>query len=438
MNYRTIAEQIFLAGIDSVLPEKLITKMMALKKNNLIIGHLNFSLKTIKSIYVIGAGKASAMMGAEIEKILGNRITEGYIVVKYGHSCKLKYVNVKEAGHPVPDSNGFKATRAIMEIACKANKNDLVICLLSGGGSALLADFPDGSSEEEQIILNDLLVRCGADIKEINTVRKHLSGVKGGQLARSVYPAALVNLMLSDVPGNSPEIIASGPTYPDSSTFNDAIRILKKYNLSDVIPAPFMNYLMKGVHGLIPETPKPGDPVFTGSYNFLIGTNKTAIEAARDKANQLGLNTIIIDNDLHGEVAKAALFLVETALHFKKDHSIAKPACLLFGGETTIAVSGQGQGGRNQHLALSCAVLLQNHSGVTILAAGTDGSDGPTDAAGAVVDSDTSPSALLQNIDPAKYFNEFDSYHFFKKAGGHIITGPTGTNVMDIVVVIVE
>jgi len=438
MDHRTIAEQVFLVGIASVLPERLITKIMALNDNRLVIGHLNFTLETIENIYVIGAGKASALMGAEVEKILGNRITEGYIVVKYGHSCKLKYIRVKEAGHPIPDSNGFKAAQEILKIANKATEKDLVICLLSGGGSSLLADYPEGSSEKELIILNDLLVRSGAGIEEMNTVRKHLSRVKGGKLACNIFPATLVNLMLSDVPGDSPEIIASGPTYPDSSTFNNAINIIGKYNLRDAVPTKLMDYLTKGAQGLKPETPKPGDTVFKKTYNFLIGTNRTALEAAKVRANQLGLNTIIINGNLKGDVVKTSLYMVETALRFKKDNSITKPACLLFGGETTIAVSGQGLGGRNQHLALLCAILLQNQTGITLLAAGTDGSDGPTDAAGAVVDSDTSPSALLKNIDPAKHLREFDSYHFFKKAGGHIITGPTGTNVMDIVVVIVQ
>jgi glycerate-2-kinase len=438
MDNKTIAEQIFLAGIDSVLPERLITKVMALTDNLLVIGHLNFSLETIENIYVIGAGKATATMALGIEKILGNRITEGHIVVKYNHSCELKYITVSEAGHPVPDSNGFKATQEILKIAYKATEKDLVICLISGGGSALLADYPDGSSEKELIILNNLLVRSGADIEEMNTVRKHLSHVKGGRLASAVFPATLVNLMLSDVPGDSPEIIASGPTYPDSSTYSKAINVIGKYNMQDAIPPQLMDYLTMGVKGLIPETPKPGDTVFKKTYNFLIGTNKTALEEARNKAMQLGLNAIIIDGDLKGDVVKTALYLVETALRFQKDDTIAKPACLLFGGETTIAVSGQGLGGRNQHLALTCAVLLQNHTGITLLAAGTDGNDGPTDAAGAVVDSDTSPAAQLKNIDPAKYLSEFDSYHFFTKAGGHIITGPTMTNVMDIVVVIAQ
>jgi glycerate 2-kinase len=438
MNHRTIAEQVFLAGVESVLPDRLITKEMSLKDNCLFIGHLNFSLEVIDNIYVIGAGKASAMMAAEVEKILGNRITEGHIVVKYGHSCKLKYIKVSEAGHPVPDSKGFKATKTIMKIAGMATRNDLVICLLSGGGSALLPDFPEGSSPEEMILVNDLLINSGACISEINAVRKHLSIVKGGQLARAVCPATLVSLILSDVPGDPLDVIASGPTTPDPTTFKQAIAVLEKYNLFPSLSGGILKYLHEGEMGSRPETPKPGDPVFEKVYNLLIGTNSLALEAAKRKAAELKLDPYIIDNELQGDSSSVAEYIVETSLKYQNDKNVKKPVCLLFGGETTIKMTGRGLGGRNQHFALISAMLLQNHPGITILSAGTDGTDGPTGAAGAVVDSETLPGALLKNIDPAKYLREFDSYHFFKKVGSHIITGPTMTNVMDIIVVIVE
>jgi glycerate-2-kinase len=438
MNHRTIAEQIFLAGIDSVLPERLITKEMTLKDNHLCIGHLNFSLELIDNIYVIGAGKASAMMAAAVEKILGNRISEGHIVVKYGHSCKLKFITVSEARHPVSDSNGFKATEKILKIADKANRNDLVLCLLSGGGSALLPDFPEGSSPEEMITVNNLLINSGACIKEINAVRKHLSLVKGGQLARAICPATLVSLILSDVPGDLLDVIASGPTTPDPTTFRQALDVLDKFNLTAHIPVGILKYLDDGSAGIRPETPKPLDPVFERTNNLLIGTNKIALEAAKQKAFEYNINAVIIDDQLQGDTTTVAGYIVETSLNFKNDKSEVKPVCLLLGGETTVKMTGKGLGGRNQHLALLSAILLQNNPGITILSAGTDGTDGPTGAAGAVVDSDTLRASLSKNIDHEKYLREFDSYHFFKKAGGHIITGPTMTNVMDIIVVIVE
>jgi len=437
INYRKIAEQIFLAGVESVLPERLIANVMSLRDNNLKIGSMNFSLGEIENIYVIGAGKASAMMGEEVEKILGDCITEGHIVVKYGYSCKLKYIDVTEAGHPVPDSNGFRATREIIKIAGTAGCNDLVICLLSGGGSSLLSDAPEGCSPQDMSKVNELLVTSGASISEINAVRKHLSDIKGGHLARIVYPAALVNLILSDVPGDQLDVIASGPTVPDPTTYFQALTVLDIYGLTTLIPNGVLTILKDGEMGKRPETPKIGDPVFGITHNILVGSNRLSLEAAKYRALEFNINAIIIDDKLQGDVSTVAEYLVETALKFKNDEDEVKPVCLLFGGETVVKVNGRGKGGRNQHLALLSALLLQNKPGITILTSGTDGNDGPTEAAGAVVDSDTIASALLKGIDPEKYLNDFDSFHFFKKAGGHIITGPTMTNVMDIIVVLV-
>jgi glycerate 2-kinase len=437
MNHRAIAEQIFIAGVKSVIPDRLIFNTLALKNESLIIGDLNFALGKIDKIYIVGAGKASAIMAAGIEKILGERITEGHIIVKYGHSCKLKYLTVTEAAHPIPDSNGFNATKAILEIASKAKSNDLVICLLSGGGSALLTDFPEGSSPEEMMAINNLLVNSGACITEINAVRKHISAVKGGQLARAIHPASLVSLILSDVPGDPIDVIASGPTAPDPSTFSQAMSVFKKYNIISSVPGAIFKYLQDGEKGNRPETPKPGDPVFENTFNLLIGTNRLALEAAKKKALEFNINTHIIDDQLQGNIRSVSEYIVDTSLKFQNDKRETKPVCLLFGGETTVKMTGKGQGGRNQHLALLCAILVQNHPGITILSAGTDGNDGPTNAAGAVVDSKTIPTARSKKIDPVKYITDFDSYHFFKKVRGHIITGPTMTNVMDIIVILI-
>jgi glycerate-2-kinase len=287
------------------------------------------------------------------------------------------------------------------------------------------------------IIVNDLLVNSGAAISEINAVRKHLSVIKGGQLARVVYPAILVSLILSDVPGDDLSVIASGPTVPDPTTYLQALSVLDAYGLTRLVPRCIHSYLKEGVSGMRPETPKPGDQVFKNTFNLLIGSNKTALDAAKSKALEFNINSVIIDTQLQGDVASVAEYLVETALRFKNDQNEIKPVCLLFGGETTINVKKKGKGGRNQHLALLCAVLLKEHPGIAILAAGTDGNDGPTDAAGAIVDSDSYVTGLSSGIHPGKFLDSFDSYHFFKKTGGHIITGPTKTNVMDIIVVIV-
>lgn len=432
------AEKIFLAGVRNVLPEKLIGNMIATDGNIIRIRDYKFSLENTGNIYLIGAGKASAAMAHYAENILGDRITGGHVVVKYGHSCKLKKVIVTEAGHPVPDQNGFKATEEIVRIARSAGENDLVLCLISGGGSALLADLPEHLLPEELYIVNNLLIRSGASIHEINSVRKHLSRVKGGQLAREVWPATLVTLILSDVPGNAPDVIASGPTVPDTSTFSDAFKTIEKYELSTDITAGVLNYLRAGVAGLHPETPKPGDPVFSRTINLVAGTNLNALEGCRVYAESIGFNTFVVDIEMQGDTVHAAHSVIDTALYYQNNNDIKKPVCLLYGGETTLKVDGNGTGGRNQHLALAAAVRLQKHPGITVLSAGTDGTDGPTDAAGAVVDSGTISRAESKTGDPEKYLEEFDSYNFFRKAGGHIITGPTFTNVMDIIVVLIE
>jgi len=249
MNYRSVAEELFLAGVDAVLPERLINKTMSVKNNCLFINDLILNLDSYEHVYLIGAGKASALMGAEVEKILGENISEGHIVVKYGHACEMKRIKVTEAGHPVPDSNGFKATREILKISGSAGSNDLVICLLSGGGSALLSDCPDGVYPEEMMKLTTLLVNSGASIREINAVRKHMSKVKGGQLARAVYPGTMVTLILSDVVGDPLDVIASGPTVPDPTTFQQALEVLRKYNLTGSLPAGIINYLSEGAEG---------------------------------------------------------------------------------------------------------------------------------------------------------------------------------------------
>lgn len=438
MSHRTSAEKIFTAGVRSVLPEKLVTGHMKLKDRTLTIHERSFCLDDFGAIYIIGAGKASAAMAHYAETILGDRITGGHVVVKYGHSCKLKKIEVTEAGHPIPDSNGFRATREILKIARQAGEKDLVICLISGGGSALLADLPERLLPEDLYIVNNLLIRCGASIDQINCVRKHLSQIKGGQLTREVWPATLVSMILSDVIGNPLDVIASGPTVPDSSSFSDALQVIRDYQLTGDLTAGILNYLNDGLAGIYPETPKPGDPIFAKTFNILAGTNLTALEAARSTAVDLGYNTMIIDSEIHGDVNTVAGLILDKVEYYRQKEEFLKPACLLFGGEPTVRILGNGLGGRNQHLALTLALRIQDIPGITLLSAGTDGTDGPTDVAGAVVDSGTVRQAMARNKDPGTYLSEFDSYNFFKATGGHIRTGPTFTNVMDLVIAILE
>ena len=438
MNSRAAAEKIFMAGVRSVLPGKLVTDVLKVEGNILSAGGRKIALESVNDIYVIGAGKASAAMGHYVENILGDHVSGGHIAVKYGHSCKLRRIHVTEAGHPIPDINGFNATGEILKIAERATWSDLVICLISGGGSALMADLPAGLIPEELYIVNNLLVRSGADINQINCVRKHLSKVKGGQLARIIHPASLITIIISDVVGNPLEVISSGPTVPDPSTFSEALKVIEDYNLAPELTSGVMNYLKDGASGIHPETPKPGDPVFEKTFNILAGTNQIALRASKEEATSMGYNAYIIDDSVKGDVANVCESILNMAFTFRDNPDVPKPFCLLFGGETTIKVHGDGMGGRNQHLALVAAMKLENNPGITFLSAGTDGTDGPTDAAGAVSDSDTLPDGRSLELDPVSFISEFDSYHFFKKAGGLIQTGPTFTNVMDLIVVLVE
>ncbi|MDD4822042.1 MAG: glycerate kinase [Bacteroidales bacterium] len=437
MNTKSYAEQIFRSGVDRVLPDQLIRSQVKIADHILYLADHPFPLDTFHHIYVIGAGKASALMASELESILGERITQGHIVVKQGHTCALKRMRITEAAHPIPDQKGVQATKELLEIVNKAGKDDLVICLISGGASSLLADYPEGSSLDDLVAMNRLLIESGADIQQINTVRKHLSKVKGGQLAKAIDPACFVSFILSDVIGDPLDVIASGPTTPDSSTFADAWHVLEELDLLPVFPLSMVNYLRMGMDGLVPETPKPGDPLFARGHSLLIGNNTLALEAAKEKALELGFEVRILTSALQREVRKVADFILDEAVKIQNDPAVKKPFCLLAGGEPTIKVTGRGIGGRNQHFALYCATRLEGKQGITVLCAGSDGTDGPTDAAGAVVDGDTLRVALEKKIDSRVYLEACDSYSFFRQVGGHIMTGNTRTNVMDLVVVII-
>jgi glycerate 2-kinase len=303
-----------------------------------------------------------------------------------------------------------------------------------GRGSALLADKPAGVSFEEWTAFSKALVNSGASIVEINAVRKHLSGIKGGQLARVTWPAHLVCLALSDVIGDPLDVIASGPSVADPTTFADAMEVLRRRSLDQATPQAVMDHLIEGSRGALPETPKAGDECLSRATNVLIGSNTIALKAALGQANEMGLAAEIITTSLQGACSEAARYVLNTAR--EKFRSTSQPGCLLFGGETTLRVAGQGKGGRNQHFALTCAKLLHPAERITILAAGTDGNDGPTDAAGAIVDASTWTDALHQGTEPQAFLDGFDSFNFFARFGGHVMTGPTMTNVMDLVVLL--
>lgn len=436
---RKCAKNIFNYALEAVKPTKLIRENIKLEGQTLKVAKRRYNLKDISNIYLIAVGKASALMAKTLEGILGKRLSGGVAVVKYGHGLSLKKVKVIEAAHPVPDKKSVEAANAVLKLASKAGKKDLVFCLLSGGGSALLCGLPGGVTVNEIRALTKLLLASGADIKEINTIRKHVSLVHGGRLASAIYPAFLINLIISDVVGNPLNMIASGPTVPDGSTFKDAVDVLNKYNLAKKVPLSILKHLERGVKGKVHEGPYKGDQCFKRSHTLLLGSNAIALEAAERRAKDLGFNVMILSSSITGEAREVAKVLVSMAKEVSESgRPLPRPACLLAGGETTVTIKGKGLGGRNQELALAAALELEEYNNIVVLSGGTDGTDGPTDADGAVVDGSTCHRARKRyRLYAADYLNRNDSYHFFRKAGGHIITGPTQTNVMDIMIALV-
>ncbi len=433
---RIIAERIFSHALQAVMPARLVENSMQKKGQTLHVANRSLELEAIDCIYIIAIGKAAAPMAQAAEAILGDRV-QGIVLTKYQHGLPLRNLKLIEAAHPVPDENGLEGTRQIRELLSQTTEKDLVLVLLSGGGSALLADVPPGCSLTDLQQCFDVLLQSGADIEETNTIRKHLSAVKGGQLARAAAPAQVVTLVLSDVIGDKLEVIASGPTVADPTTFADAWDIILKYNLLAAIPGSVLHHLQNGKNGLLPETPKPNNPIFDHTFTQVIGSNRIALKFAKEQAEQLGYTTEILTDSLHGEAREIAQWLVAQAQIVSADTQKPKPYCLLAGGETTVTIRGNGLGGRNQELALAAAIALEHEPNITLLAAGTDGTDGPTDAAGAIVDFQTIRQAHTKGIDPANYLEANDSHSFFRQVGDHLITGPTQTNVMDLMVLLI-
>jgi glycerate 2-kinase len=435
---RASARSIFRFSLRAVDPFYAIKKRVKLVEDNLCIGNSLYRLKNTKRILVIGAGKASAQMALAIENILGPRICKGTVVTKRGYVAPLKRIKLVEGGHPLPDRKGIEGTKRILKLTSNLDENDLVICLISGGGSALLVSPVPGISLEDKKELTDQLLKCGANIKEINTIRKHISQVKGGRLAQLAHPAYVIALILSDVIGNKIDSIASGPTAPDTTTFSDCLKIMQKYKLKDKIPPSIYEHLEKGIEGKIKETPKPGDPIFKKVRNLIIGSNFLALKAAKQKAEDLGFNTMILSRLVSGDTTRAAVRHANLAKGIQeKGDPVSPPACLISGGETTVKIRGEGLGGRNQEFVLAGATKIRGRRNVVMLSVGTDGTDGPTDAAGAICDGKTIKRALQKGFDAKQYLDNNDSYHFFQKLGDLLKTGPTNTNVMDIHLILV-
>jgi hydroxypyruvate reductase len=387
-----------------------------------------------RHIYVVGAGKAGASMARAAERVLGRRIARGLVNVKYGHIAGLRRIELHECGHPVPDQRGVEGARRIAEIAAGAGPEDLVLCLISGGASALLPLPADPIALHEKQEVTKLLLACGASIHEINAVRKHISQIKGGQLARWAHPAQVLSLLLSDVIGDDLDVIGSGPTAPDASTFALARAVFEKYGIFERVPASVRERIEHGCHGRIPETPKQGEAIFTRVRNVVIGSNRLAVDAAAAHARQLGFRTLVLSTFVEGEtreIARMHAAIAKEIVHAGRP--LKPPACVITGGETTVTLRGDGLGGRNQEFVLSAAIDISGLPNVVVLSAGTDGSDGPTNAAGAIADGRT----LARNPRAPEFLARNDSYRYFEGLGDLLVTGPTNTNVMDVRLILV-
>ncbi|MEI7557054.1 glycerate kinase [Candidatus Chlorohelix sp.] len=438
------------AALTAVDPAQAVLNRLAYNPASavLTVGEYAYDLNYYKRVFVIGAGKAAAPMAGALAQLLGERVTDGAINVKYAHLGGAPVgskIAITEAGHPILDMNGVAGTKRIAKLLKATTPEDLVIAVMSGGGSALLELPVEGVTLEDMQALTAQLLKTGATINQLNTIRKHLSQVKGGNLARMAYPATLVSLILSDVVGSPLDVIASGATVPDTSTFAQAWNALEQFGLTaedkgfkPLVPEQILKHLQLGVSGAIPETPKPTDSLFANTRNIIVGDNRVAAQAAAQKAGELGYNTLVLSTFVEGEAREVARVLAGVAKEIASyDSPIPKPACLLAGGETTVTIRGDGKGGRNQELALAAALALEGLENVLCLPLATDGSDGPTDAAGALVDGHSVSKARAIGLDALTYLAQNDSYHFFQRSTELLKTEPTNTNVNDLTLFLV-
>jgi len=421
-------------AIASVQPSELLKNKLRFSNGILYIDNPLLKPVTCKNIYVLAIGKAAAAMALAVEEQLGDMIAAGLVVTKYGHALPLRYYTVIESGHPLPDERSVQAAKAIIPFAKLVTANDCVLVLLSGGASALVADLPIHIALSEVQKTFQLLLNCGATIQEMNAVRKHISTLKGGNLAKLLMPATIITLAISDVLKDDPSVIGSGLTVPDTTTYADAWMVLQRYQLLSKIPLSVYEHLQKGMNGSIPDTPKISDNCFNRTFFVLLANNGMALQSAKQAAEKMGYYTTVVSSHLQGEAKEVAKDIVKYA----ENYSGMKPACLLWGGETTVTIKGNGMGGRNQELVLAAGLALPSHINALVLAVGTDGTDGPTDAAGAYTNHQQMQLAKQMGLKPELFLNNNDAYHFFEQVNGLIKTGPTQTNVMDVVMVLIH
>ena len=429
---RPILKRLIVHGLKAVDARTAVDRAISRNGDQLIIGRRRYDLSRYERVVVVGAGKATASMARAVEQRLGRWLDSGFVVVKHGHAIPTKRIEIAEAGHPVPDRSGQRAAAKLCAMAGELSRRDLLIVLLSGGASSLLPAPVAGVTLADKQRTTESLLRCGATIQEINTVRKHLSRIKGGRLAE-LTRATVVTLILSDVLGDDLSSIASGPTVPDPTTYQDAVAILKRYRIWMATPQRVRQHLTRGCQGLEIETPKPGSSLFRRVQYHIVGNNAAAIAAVTRAAREAGLRTIVTRAAVTGEASEAGRRLGAMAREMMCDgKSLQRPCCVVAGGETTVTVTGNGKGGRAQEFAAAAALEIAGLTKVWVVAIGTDGTDGPTDAAGAVVDGDTLARAQRLSVDLPHALKHHNTYTALKKLKQLIITGPTGTNVNDL------
>jgi glycerate 2-kinase len=441
MNFKQTREhalEIFREALEAANPIRCMLEHATRNGDSFIVDAREYNLKKYRSIFVIAFGKAASAMGRALEEMLGDRITDGIVVSNSRPPFTFSKMRFYLSSHPIPDERSLGAAREALKILQMAGEEDLVIFLISGGGSALLAMPAPGLSLEDKRKVTEMLLMSGVDTYGLNAVRKHISQIKGGGLLKNALPAQVITLVLSDVVGDKLDVIASGPTVPDSTTFEDAWRVIEALRLEHRIPPQVVVHLEEGRRGRIPETLKEGEFDPERVQTVIIGNNFKSLTAAERKANQLGYNTLLLSSQIKGEAREVAKVIASIAFDVERFNiPVKKPACLILGGETTVTVTGSGKGGRNTETALAFSMEIMGHS-IVGLFCGTDGIDGPTDAAGAICDGKTRERAREINISAREHLARNDSYTFFEKLEDLIKTGPTGTNVMDIGVMIVE
>ncbi len=441
IDLRLAAAQLQQAALRAVDPAEAVYKCVSRVGDRLLVDQHAYALNDFEHVYVVGCGKAAVAMADAACEVLRDAFESGVIITKYRHVDRAlpERLIAREAGHPVPDENSVDATRELVTLLQQATSRDLIVCVISGGGSALMTLPADDLTLADLQTTTQLLLRAGATIHQTNTVRKHLDAVKGGGLARLANGAAIITLILSDVIGDDLSVIASGPTVPDPSTFADAWRIIQQFDLALQLPVPVRLRLEAGKQAKISDTPKPGDPLFERVQTVIIGSNVRAALAAAAAANQLKFNTLLLSTSIQGEAREVAKVAAAIANEIQRyNRPVAKPACVIWGGETTVTLKGNGLGGRNQELALAAAMAIDGLPDTLIAALGTDGTDGPTDAAGAIVTGETVERGRSIGLEAAAYLAANDSYHYFQQLGDLISTGPTGTNVNDLVFILIS